>query len=714
VAAVPVRAFEFTSAPGRASIGAAVGVPEFRGVVARPYAAGEDAEFFVLRGLLAENEVAEVVATGSKVLGDLIGGGGAREPDPVDGRPAFAVDLAPRGAYGAELANVLRPVVEGRLLPYLRQKYSCPEVALAAALFRRYVPEERRYVPPHHDYHAFVTAVLSFQAADAYIGGLFVQGSGRAFIDRRFLELGRGDVVVHQSDLHQGVEVQEGSHFSVVLYFKDSFRSVADDSALWYRRSAAAGDATSQYGLALSLERVGDSRGAQTWLEKACAQDQPEALFTYANMTLREPDSKSGSGREPDASRALQLYRRAAELGHGASQSRLGSILISGIKGRVQQDSWEAKRLLRLAFEQDDADAGFHLGSALLQEGDRDGVTKLLASAAKGHPSACFHIGLMYREGQYQLPKDLFQSLRYTKWSAHQGEPQALSNLGHMVMTGMGVLKDEAKAARLFRLAARANAPEGQLNWGLCLLRGNGGTRVDYQEALEWAQKSAAQGHQMAQEMLPTFFNAARNPNPPSRSQPASIEDLRCLSVKQLRDLLHSNGEDFSDCVEKVDLVNRAAARLPGAAVPWDPAPEHPIIPESPKRRQAARTVAPEREKQESGSAESAPAPLPTASSPATARPTSPTTNPTASADPLPPRGTPGLQTPVTSPAAPPSTSPAPSATAPLTSPSWPSSATMPSAHAQSKPLGDPVPGISPARATHPMPPRPATFEYVD
>merc|ERR1712217_93447 len=127
----------------------------------------------------------------------------------------------------------------------------------------------------------------------------------------------------------------------------------------------------------------------------------------------------------------------------------------------------------------------------------------------------------------------------------------------------------------------------GQLNYGLALLRGNGGAKVDYQEALEWAQKSAAQGHTLAHQQLPMFFNAAKNPNPPARSLPTSKEELNRLGVKELRDLLRSEGIDFSDCVEKTDLIARAAMHLPGVAEPWDAAPEHPLLLEPPKKTKA-------------------------------------------------------------------------------------------------------------------------------
>lgn len=609
VASVPVRPFEFKQPPQKVSLGNRAGLTEHRGVVPKPYSVGEDAEFFLLKGALTDGQVAQILATGSKVLGAAIGNGKCREADETDGRARFSTDLISRGAHCCEeLTHVLQPIVEDTLLPYVRQKYGCPGVALASARFRRFVPEERRFVAPHHEHSAFAVVSIGLQDPAAFTGGPFVQGSGRAFLDRKFVPLHRGDALLHRHDLHHGVEVQEGSRCELTFIFKDSQQAVINDTCPWFSKAAEAGDASAQYALALAYLKSKDYQNARSWLEKACAQDQPEALYTHADWVWEPPQD---SGIQADTARALQLLRRAAELGHGRSQSRLGGMLASGVKARVQQDSWEGKRLLRLAFEQDDPDAGFHLGQVLLQEGDRDGATKLLAACAKGHPRACFQVAEMYREGQYQFPKDVAQSIRYTKWSAHQGDPQALSNLGHIIINGVGVIRDDAKAVRLFRQSAKLGAMEGELNYGLALLRGNGGAKVDFQEALVWAQKAAAQGHTLAHQQLPMFFNAAKNPNPPARSLPQTRDELKRLGVKDLRDLLRSEGIDFSDCVEKADLIARAALHLPGEEEPWDAAPEHTLLLE-PVRKTKEQLLAIRRQQQ--GSQPSSP----TKSAPAT------------------------------------------------------------------------------------------------
>eukprot|EP00435_Cladocopium_sp_Y103_P072450 s35_g40.t1 len=558
IAAVPVRPYAFEAPKSFAGAaggnGVQYGILEYAGSIPKPHASGE-AKFSLLKGVLTDNEAAQLLSMCSQVLSEEIGSGRARDLDSVDGRPRFAVDIAEFGVLSSKCAPDVRPLVETALLPLVRQKYDCPTASLSSAYFRRFVPEERRFVPPHYEHGSFAVLVIALQEPTSYTGGFFVQGSGKAFMDRRFIQLSRGDICLFQYDLCHGVDVQEGSQLELVLHFKDSPQAAADGTCPWYWSLAKQNHPVGLYGHALSLAAQNRFSAAKDFLDKACEQDHVEALCTAAEWCWEPP---AESRLQESSASAVALWRRAAELGHCRSRSRYGGLLLQGVPGRLAQDLWEGKRLLRLAFEQDDPDAApgafallFHLGHVLLQDGDRDGATKLLAACTKGHPRACFQVAEMYREG-LQFPKDVQQSIRYTKWAAHQGDAQALSNLGHMLINGMGVVKDEAKAVRLFRHAAKLGAAEGMLNYGLALLRGSGGVKVDYQEALEWAQKSAAW---------------SRSP-----------EELRSLGVRELRDLLRLEGIDFSDCVEKSDLIARAALHLPGVAEPWDAAPEHTVL----------------------------------------------------------------------------------------------------------------------------------------
>ena len=211
------------------------GALEQRGTVPKPYAPGQTASFSVFKGILTDNEVAQLLSNCSQVLSEEIRSGGGRDPDPADGHPCFAVKLADVGVLSEKASPSLRPLVDAVLLPLVRQHYACPTAALSAAFFRRFVPEERRFVPPHHEYGSFAVLVISLQEPATCTGGFFIQGSGKAFLDRRFVRLERGDLCMFQYDLFHGTDVQDGFRYELVLHFKDSAEAVSDGTCPWYR-----------------------------------------------------------------------------------------------------------------------------------------------------------------------------------------------------------------------------------------------------------------------------------------------------------------------------------------------------------------------------------------------------------------------------------------------------------------------------------------------
>ena len=215
--------------------GVQYGILEYAGSIPKPHASGE-AKFSVLKGVLTDNEAAQLLSMCSQTLSEEIGSGRARDLDSVDGRHRFAVDIAEFGVLSSKCAPDVRPLVETALLPLVRQKYDCPTASLSSAYFRRFVPEERRFVPPHYEHGSFAVLVIALQEPTSYTGGFFVQGSGKAFMDRRFIQLSRGDICLFQYDLCHGVDVQEGSQLELVLHFKDSPQAVADGTFPWYWR----------------------------------------------------------------------------------------------------------------------------------------------------------------------------------------------------------------------------------------------------------------------------------------------------------------------------------------------------------------------------------------------------------------------------------------------------------------------------------------------
>ena len=83
------------------------------------------------------------------------------DADTVDGSATYHASIIEAGApVDATLAALLAPVLETRLLPYLRAQYACPEIVVADALVRRYRPEERPALSAHYDVAACATVIV--------------------------------------------------------------------------------------------------------------------------------------------------------------------------------------------------------------------------------------------------------------------------------------------------------------------------------------------------------------------------------------------------------------------------------------------------------------------------------------------------------------------------------------------------------------------------
>ena len=80
---------------------------------------------------------------------------------------------------------------------------------------------------------------------------------------------------------------------------------------------------------------------------------------------------------------------------------------------------------------------------------------------ARAEAEEQFELGAMYITG-YGVVKDLAEAARLYRLAADQGHAQAQYNLGAMYYTGKGVAKDVAQAARLFRLAADQGDAQAQ------------------------------------------------------------------------------------------------------------------------------------------------------------------------------------------------------------------------------------------------------------
>lgn len=464
------------------------------------------AEFFMLRNLIRPDEVESILEHAAQALQRSLDRGGSMSPDSVDKHPTMWHYFIEHGQYTGELDSLLQPIVTERLEPYARQRYG-PGALVCHCFVRRYLPEERRRLGAHFDHHAYVTAVVGLNP-DAFEGGLFVQGEARS--DRAFVGLGPGDVLFHQYDLHHGVEVASGRRYSLVFWLMDSRESCVTGAVPWYQRSAEAGDSDAQHLWASCLasgEHSGrsgpDVAAAVPWFERSVAQKNVEAMNVYAALLW-------GDEAWRDDRRALALWKEASDLGYAKARGNLGSILCTGMDGRVPRDYAEGMRLLRSAADMEDYDAMLKLASHLRRAGDPEALRWLKCCAEMGNPDACLMMADMHITGELGANREPSSIFRYTRWASNLGCAKATTQLGAFHARGdFGLVADVPRAVALWRKAAACGNPDAELNLALCLLRGEGGLRQDAGRALRLCESAAAQGQLTALQMQLEFRQAA-------------------------------------------------------------------------------------------------------------------------------------------------------------------------------------------------------------
>ena len=155
---------------------------------------------------------------------------------------------------------------------------------------------------------------------------------------------------------------------------------------------------------------------------------------------------------------AIELYRRAAELGDAEAQYKLGKMLYSG-KG-VEKSTEEAMRLFRLSAEQGYESAEFRLGAAYQLGWDIEKDEGLAfywykRSAEHGNVKAMLYIGYYFETG-YGTEISLPEAMTWWKSALEASEGkccEAAYKLGHYYYVGVGGQRDLMKARYYFIIA---------------------------------------------------------------------------------------------------------------------------------------------------------------------------------------------------------------------------------------------------------------------
>lgn len=166
------------------------------------------------------------------------------------------------------------------------------------------------------------------------------------------------------------------------------------------------------------------NRSRRRALSVAAEDGRAEALYMLAQDMMG-----SGSPSAAEAQRAVELYRRAADAGHGAAMDALAECYMQG--NGVEQDSARA-----ICLWQQSLAAGYHEARLALAE--------------------------CYLEGM-GVPQDAARAVALYRQSAREDVPHAFYMLARCYLLGRGVPESRRSALKWLRRAALYRHPEAEI-----------------------------------------------------------------------------------------------------------------------------------------------------------------------------------------------------------------------------------------------------------
>jgi uncharacterized protein len=127
--------------------------------------------------------------------------------------------------------------------------------------------------------------------------------------------------------------------------------------------------------------------------------------------------------------------------------------------------------------------------------------------AERGHVEAQYFMGMFYMYGVGVIPDAVASGTwfrrAYDQWlmRANQNDPASMVEVAMMLNAGLGVERDDAKAAQWLRRASDLNYVEAWTQMGHLYLAGEGVPR-DRGEAERWYRKASKAGSHEADEVL--------------------------------------------------------------------------------------------------------------------------------------------------------------------------------------------------------------------
>ena len=291
-----------------------------------------------------------------------------------------------------------------------------------------------------------------------------------------------------------------------LYYYGSGVEKDLSQAFLWYQRAASQGQPYAAYSIA-QMYRYGeyvtkDNDTAQRYYKQALSGFLKIESDDMANDDLFYKLGqmfKIGLGTDSDVTKAIEYFRRSAEMNNKNGLFEYGKALLIG--EHIPQDTDSAVKLLEKAVKLKNRNAKRflaleYISGEHLEQDIEKGIALLTECADSGDVIACYRLGKIYLQGEI-MPQNLDKAEKYLLLAEDNEYTQyALAKL---------YLQEEKydiqKAVNYFENCADKNH-WASYQLGRIYLFGAKNIERDKEKAIEWFTKSANDGNEYAQAML--------------------------------------------------------------------------------------------------------------------------------------------------------------------------------------------------------------------
>ena len=291
-----------------------------------------------------------------------------------------------------------------------------------------------------------------------------------------------------------------------LYYYGNGVEKDLSQAFLWYQRSSSQGQPYAAYYIA-QMYRYGeyvtkDNDTAQRYYQQALS-----GFLKIESDDMADDDLfyklgqmfKLGLGTDSDVTKAIEYFRRSAEMNNKNGLFEYGKALLIG--EHIPQNTDSAVKLLEKAVKLKNSNAKRflaleYISGEHLEQDIEKGIALLTECADSGDVIACYRLGKIYLQGEI-MPQNLDKAEKYLLLAEDSEYAQyALAKL---------YLQEEKydiqKAVNYFENCADKNH-WASYQLGRIYLFGAEGFTKDKEQAIEWFTKSANDGNEYAQAML--------------------------------------------------------------------------------------------------------------------------------------------------------------------------------------------------------------------